>query len=657
MAQDTPILSLDPVTQFVTIDDPDPTISVTWDQAAQAAVAAEATGPTIGSRAFAMTHTAIYDAWAVHDPVAVPSTPDTAQQQGAADATDSDKAAAMSWAAFTVLSELFPDRTGLFEETMAALDLGTDPAALAPGSPEALGRAIGRTVLDDRAADGANQANGYADTTGYEPVNTSPFDIVDIARWTPEAVPIDPETESPDQAFLTPQWGSVRPFALEDGASLRPPAPEPFFLPGVEAELDIDARTITLADGDLLPVTSDLVGTVINPGFIAQAEQVLAFSAGLTEEQKLVAEFWEDGAGTAFPPGSWMTFGQFVSVRDGHDLDADAQMFLALANAVMDGGIASWEAKVHYDYVRPVRAIRELGDLGLIGEEGTDSLTGETGRVVEAWGGPGADAATVLAENFITYQTPGSDVSPPFAEYTSGHSGFSAAAAAVLALYTGSDSFGASVDFAPGSSRFEPGLTPAGTVTLAWDTFGDAADEAGISRLYGGIHFEDGDLAGRSLGSAAGEAAFRKAMALISGAEGAAGSGEEIADAVTVGRMFEAALGRVAQFPGLNFWEGAAAEGLSDRRLAEAFLLSDEFADRFGPLDTLGGEDLVDTLVLNLGIDAAATDLDETLIAGLEDGTSAAQTLLALVESPEAAEATSYLAALGEDEDGGIWFA
>jgi hypothetical protein len=379
------------------------------------------------------------------------------------------------------------------------------------------------------------------------------------------------------------------------------------------------------------------------------------FRSGLTEEQKLIAEVWEDGAGTAFPPGSWMTFGQFVSARDGHDLDADAQMFFALANALMDAGIAAWEAKTHYDYVRPVRAIRELGDLGLIGAPGTDELTGEIGHVVEAWAGPGADAATILAENFITYQTPGSDVSPPFAEYISGHSAFSAAGAAVLALYAGSDSFGAGIEFAPGSSRFEPGLTPSETVTLSWDSFTDAADEAGISRLYGGIHFEDGDLYGRTLGRAAGEAAFREAMVLIAGGKDAS---PELADALTVGRMFEAALGRVAQFAGLNFWEDAAEAGFDAQRLAEAFLTSPEFTDRFGTPEALGAEGLVDTLFLNLGLDAAATDLDETLLGALADGqASAADTLVALVQSPEVAEATAYLAALDETGDGAIWFA
>ena len=112
---------------------------------------------------------------------------------------------------------------------------------------------------------------------------------------------------------------------------------------------------------------------------------------------------------------------------------------------------------------------------------------------------------------------PGSDPSPPFAEYTSGHSAFSAAAAEILKLTTGSDEFGASVTFEPGSSRFEPLLTPVEEVTLKWSTFSEAADEAGLSRLYGGIHFSSGDQYGRWLGREVGSAVYEGAQFYING--------------------------------------------------------------------------------------------------------------------------------------------
>ncbi len=214
-----------------------------------------------------------------------------------------------------------------------------------------------------------------------------------------------------------------------------------------------------------------------------------------------------------------MFFGQKVGEQATPDLDADVARFFGLGNAVMDAGIATWEAKYVYDYVRPVRAVRELGELGLIGVE-----NGDGDFEIEAWGGVGQGTQTILAKDFITYQTPGENPSPPFPEFTSGHSAFSASAAALLGLLSGSDDFvlgdgsvGLSVTFAPGDSRFEPDVTPGSETTLTWLTFSDAADEAGESRLYGGIHFEEGDIFGRDLGEAIGQSVFDRMQFFLNG--------------------------------------------------------------------------------------------------------------------------------------------
>jgi hypothetical protein len=99
----------------------------------------------------------------------------------------------------------------------------------------------------------------------------------------------------------------------------------------------------------------------------------------------------------------------------------------------------------------------------------------------------------------------------------SGHSTYSAGAATVLKLFTGSDHFGHSVSFAPGSSRIEPRITPRSSVVLQWNTFTEAADEAGWSRRYGGIHFRGADLAGRLLGRLVGYEVWLKAQAYLKG--------------------------------------------------------------------------------------------------------------------------------------------
>ncbi|MHA6346532.1 vanadium-dependent haloperoxidase [Roseivivax sp. CAU 1761] len=527
-------------TQVFGVNGTEPTVSVVWDRVVQQAVieASAPVGPTVAARAYAMVHTAMFDAWASYDPDAVRVSFDREGDNLAGLGGEPQMIAAMSHAAFTVLSALFPESGALFERVM------TERYGLTPGGDGSLAAEIGIDAAEDllwlRAGDGANQAGGYADISGYVPVNSGPDDVVDIARWTPESAPVDPEGAAPLQTFLTPHWRGVEGFGLAEDAAgatdfsaYRPAAPEPFFSPAQSgATLDMAARTITLAApyhdgvtqhaaGATLAVDRGLIGPVINPAFIAQAEEVIAYSAGLTDRHKIIAEFWEDGAGTAFPPGTFMAFGHFVSARDGHDTGADAVMFLALANAMLDAGIATWDSKVAYDYARPVRAIRDLGELGLIGEWGTDALTGETGYVIEAFGGFDAEGygrgtQTVLAENFVTFQRPGDYPSPPFAEYTSGHSAFSAAGAEVLRQITGSDAFGGTVRFAADSIQFERNV-PATDTVFTWDTFTAAADEAGLSRLYGGIHFSDGDLNGRALGRAVGADAVAQAERFVDG--------------------------------------------------------------------------------------------------------------------------------------------
>jgi len=109
-------------------------------------------------------------------------------------------------------------------------------------------------------------------------------------------------------------------------------------------------------------------------------------------------------------------------------------------------------------------------------------------------------------------------VTPPFAEYTSGHSAFSGAASQVFNDFAGTTPFKATltVTIAKGSSKIESGV-PAADTTLSFKSFNEAADQAGFSRRYGGIHFEQADLNGRTLGRQIGDAAWNKAQTYING--------------------------------------------------------------------------------------------------------------------------------------------
>jgi hypothetical protein len=166
----------------------------------------------------------------------------------------------------------------------------------------------------------------------------------------------------------------------------------------------------------------------------------------------------------------------------------------------MDAGILAWRIKRLYDYVRPISAIRFLF----------------RGKRIEAWGGPLQGTQIIQGENWKPFM-PTCFVTPAFSEFVSGHSTFSAAAAEVLKSYTGSDFYGGLITVPAGWSPIEPGLTPSIPVTLTWASFSDAANEAGMSRRYGGIHFRDGDLMGREIGRQVGARAWQRAVAYFSG--------------------------------------------------------------------------------------------------------------------------------------------
>jgi membrane-associated phospholipid phosphatase len=177
-----------------------------------------------------------------------------------------------------------------------------------------------------------------------------------------------------------------------------------------------------------------------------------ASSRQRTAEQTEIAKFWADGAGTVTPPGHWNRIAATVSRKRGLSVAENARLFALLNLALADAGIACWDSKYHYNYWRPVQAIREA-------DSGAD----------REW-------LPLLP-------------TPPFPSYASGHSTFSGAAATVLADYFGTDevAFKSTSDGLPGVERSYTG-------------FWAAAQEAGRSRIYGGIHYEFDNAAGLSMG-------------------------------------------------------------------------------------------------------------------------------------------------------------
>jgi hypothetical protein len=435
-----------------------------WNAATLQAIRVTKPGPPMVARMLAIVQTCEYDAWAAYDANALGTRLGSSLRRPSSEWTQANKEKAISYAAYRAIVDLFPTQKPMADSLMATL--GYDPAdtTLDSATAAGVGNIAAAEVLKFRHTDGANQLGdlhspAYSDYTGYVPVNT-PDRIIDPNRWQPLRFS-DGNGGFVTPAYVAPFWGNVIPFALPDSSVLRPTAP--FRYP--------------------------------NGQYIAQAEALIHLSETLTDRTKMIAEYWADGPRSETPPGHWNLFAQFVSQRDHLSIDDDVRLFLALNNAMLDASISVWECKRHFDSERPITAIRFL----------------KKGKKIRAWAGPYQGAKVINGEDWLPYQ-PATFITPPFPEYCSGHSSFSAAGAEVLKDFTGNDAFGFSTVIAKGSSRTEPGAVPAQDLVFSWPTFSDAADEAGMSRRYGGIHFEQGDLNSRVLGRQIGKACFAHAQ-------------------------------------------------------------------------------------------------------------------------------------------------
>jgi hypothetical protein len=263
-----------------------------------------------------------------------------------------------------------------------------------------------------------------------------------------------------------------------------------------------------------------------------------------------MAEFWADGPQSETPPGHWNVMANLVSdapdnkrqlFGKGASLDPlawDVHVYLALNGAEHDAAITAWDIKRRTLTVRPISLIRWMGSKGQSSDPKGDAydpdglpivpglielitkessapgqrhahLSSFVGQIaVRDWRGEPGDRAHqtagtgwVRAVDWITYQRR-TFVTPAFPAFISGHSTFSRAGAEVLAAVTGSPYFpgGFAEYVAPAGTflTFERG--PSKEVRLQWASYFDASDEAGQSRIWGGIHIEPDDFTGRRLG-------------------------------------------------------------------------------------------------------------------------------------------------------------
>ena len=378
------------------------------------------------------------------------------------------------------------------------------------------------------------------------------------------------------QVFIGSQWGRVTGFALEPsplGLPVDPGTPPRFgdsatggaFVDSAVEVIEYSSR-LDPSDGAMIDIGpgalgNNPLGTNDGTGYGTNPVTGEAYAPNLVPRAdfgRVLAEFWADGPQSETPPGHWNTIANDVSDDPALEhriggtgpevgrLEWDVKLYLALNGAVHDAAVAAWGAKRHYDYARPISMIRYLGGLGqstdpsgpsynpaglplidglieVITPESTAAgerhqhLEFNLGEIaVRSWtngsvtGVPGV--GWILARDWSTYQRQ-TFVTPSFAAYVSGHSTFSRAGAEVLTAITGSPWFpgGLGSHTVPvGELEFEDG--PTTDVVLQWASYYDASDQAGLSRLYGGIHVRADDLDGRVLGSRLGIAAWAKAF-------------------------------------------------------------------------------------------------------------------------------------------------
>jgi hypothetical protein len=329
--------------------------------------------------------------------------------------------------------------------------------------------------------------------------------------------------------------------------------------PNDGARIDISPGAL----GDNTLGTNDGDGHDVNPATGAPYAPNVVLRGDFT---RVLAQFWADGPASETPPGHWNTIANEVADSPGFELriggegpeidrlEWDVKLYFALNGAVHDAAVAAWGVKGFYDTARPISMIRYLGSKGqssdpdgpsfdpdglplvpglvqVITERSSrpggphDELVGHVGEIaIWAWKGNPLDPATatsgagwILSTGWVPYQLP-TFVTPAFAGYVSGHSTFSRAAAEVMTAFTGSAYFPGGVSewtVPAGSLVVDRG--PSQDVTLQWATYYDAADQAGISRLFGGIHIAPDDFEGRTIGSICGKDAWALAQTYFGG--------------------------------------------------------------------------------------------------------------------------------------------
>lgn len=396
-----------------------------------------------------LLQTSWFDALAPYHPTAVGVYSRIGRRPAGESATNRNKNIAGLYAMFQVVKAAFEERVPVLRQALTGLGLDPDDESKDPTTAVGIGNTAGKAVVKARAHDGMNHLGGegrkynglpYEDYTGYQPVNTAD-ELVNPSRWQPATEPHRRRVNGGPgdkgiftaQQFATPQLGLV------------------------PAETYKNPSQFKLAPPDHLDHTD-------SRQYRRAVDEILKASAQLTDEQKVKAEFFEHTplSVTLSPRAAAMA----------HDLDLDGwvHLFLAASVARFDSLIAAWHHKREYDAVRPFSAVRHVYG----------------NKPVTAWGGPGKGTVrNIPADEWAGYLPVGNHP-----EYPSGFTTLCAAQAQASRRFLGDDVLNWTHSFPAGSAQREPGLVPAGDLTLTWDTWTDFENDCAMSRVWAGAHFK-----------------------------------------------------------------------------------------------------------------------------------------------------------------------
>lgn len=404
----------------------------------------EQTGPTLSSRALAIVHLAMYDAYAGvrGNPVApvnlspyLPSLPDP-EPGASADA-------AVAAAAHATLCQLFPSQKPFFD--LKHIQAGLAGTGLPAGHE--YGLLVAQTILEKRQSDPSASDNGYA---------------ASVARGAHR-----PDPDHPDQGFHAPFYGAKsRCFAVTDRHELNAP-PQPGSPEYINALRQVRGKGIA----------PELMGTL--PENLSPR----------TANETLIGIYWGyDGAAElGTPPRLYNQIVRNLAIHRGNSVDENARLF-ALVNAAMgDAGILAWDQKYIHDLWRPVLGIREDDiSLGFTGT-GNSMISEDSDPSWLPLGAPKTNSKT-MEKNFT----------PPFPAYPSGHATFGAAALHITRLFYGvsnrsNDDLLQGLTFVSdelnGISRDNKGTVRPKHVRSFPGGLWQAIVENGLSRVYLGVHW------------------------------------------------------------------------------------------------------------------------------------------------------------------------